>query len=107
MKRISVVVVLLALCAPMFGQGSLKTTGTTKNAKSGVADVNATRNPAQPINKEYTDSILANTTDKQFLTDIVDHLPASDRVPSPEKILGYPIGTPKKLTYTKDQHRYY
>jgi hypothetical protein len=22
-------------------------------------------------------------------------------VPSPEKILGYPIGTPNKLTYTK------
>ena len=28
-------------------------------------------------------------------------------MPSPDKILGYPIGTPKKLTYTKDQYRYY
>ena len=108
MKRISVVVVLLALCAPMFGQALSKNNAAgAKNAKTGVPDVNATRNPAQPINKEYTDSILANTTDKQFLTDIVDHLPASDKVPSPEKILGYPVGTPKKLTYTKDQHRYY
>lgn len=61
----------------------------------------------QPINAEYTKSILENTTDKQFLTEIVDHLPASATVPSPEKILGYPIGTPEKLTYTKDQYRYY
>jgi len=61
----------------------------------------------QPLNIEYTESILKNTTDKQFLTEIVDHLPASATVPSPEKILGYPIGTPERLTYTADQHRYY
>lgn len=61
----------------------------------------------QPLNVEYTESILKNTTDKQFLTELVDHLPASARVPSPEKVLGYPIGTPNKLTYVKDQHRYY
>ena len=42
-----------------------------------------------------------------FLTEIVDHLPASAKVPTPEKILGYPVGTPNKLTYTKDQYRYY
>jgi hypothetical protein len=28
-------------------------------------------------------------------------------VPSPEKILGYAVGTPNKLTYTKDLYRYY
>ncbi len=63
--------------------------------------------PSQPVDKEYTDSILKNTTEKFFLTEFVDHLPASATVPSPMKILGYPIGTPEKLTYTKDQHRYY
>ncbi len=62
---------------------------------------------SQPIDKEYTDSIIKNTTDKHFLTEIVDHLPASATVPTPAKILGYPIGTPNKLTYVKDQHRYY
>jgi hypothetical protein len=61
----------------------------------------------QPVDKEYTDSIIKNTTDKMFLTEFVDHLPASDKVPSPAKILGYPVGTPNKLTYTKDQYRYY
>ena len=63
--------------------------------------------PVQPIDAPYTESIIKNTTDKMFLTEIVDHLPASPKVPTPEKVLGYPIGTPNKLTYTKDQHRYY
>ncbi|MCI0660307.1 MAG: hypothetical protein L0220_04465, partial [Acidobacteria bacterium] len=63
--------------------------------------------PSQPVDKEYTESILKNTTEKVFLTELVDHLPASDKVPSPAKILGYPVGTPNKLTYTKDQYRYY
>jgi len=61
----------------------------------------------QPNNVAYTDSILKNTTDKAFLTELVDHLPASATVPSPDKIIGYPVGTPNKLTYTKDQYRYY
>jgi hypothetical protein len=42
-----------------------------------------------------------------FLTELVDHLPASTKVPTPAKVLGYPVGTPNKLTYTKDQYRYY
>jgi hypothetical protein len=61
----------------------------------------------QSIDKEYSDAILKNTTEKFFLTELVDHLPASDKVPSPAKVLGYPMGTPNKLTYTKDQARYY
>ena len=46
------------------------------------------------------------TTEPFFLTELVDHLPASDTVPTPEKVLGYAIGTPDKLTYTKDIYRY-
>src|SRR5436305_8101317 len=42
-----------------------------------------------------------------FLTEVVDHLPASATVPSPAKVLGYPIGTPGKLTYTADLYRYF
>jgi hypothetical protein len=66
-----------------------------------------TQAQSQPVDKDYTDSIIKNTTDKMFLTELVDHLPASDKVPTPAKILGYPMGTPNKLTYTKDQYRYY
>ena len=62
---------------------------------------------SQAMDKEYSDSIIKNTTEKFFLTELIDHLPASATVPSPAKVLGYPIGTPDKLTYTKDQYRYY
>ncbi|HEX4949717.1 MAG TPA: M14 family zinc carboxypeptidase [Blastocatellia bacterium] len=66
----------------------------------------ATSTP-QTNDQEYTAAILKNTTEKFFLTELVDHLPASDKVPNPAKILGYAIGTPNKLTYTKDMNRYY
>jgi hypothetical protein len=54
----------------------------------------------------YTAKIKEYTTEKYFLTELVDHLPASNSVPSPEKTLGYAVGTPNRLTYTKDIHRY-
>jgi len=63
--------------------------------------------PAPRNDEAYTAKIKEYTTAPYFMTELVDHLPASDSVPSPEKILGYAIGTPNKLTYTKDLHRYY
>ncbi|MGH9673173.1 MAG: M14 family zinc carboxypeptidase, partial [Bryobacteraceae bacterium] len=54
----------------------------------------------------YTAKIKEYTTEPFFLTEIVDHLPASATVPTPEKVLGYVIGTPNRLTYTKDVFRY-
>ena len=60
----------------------------------------------QVNNEEYTAKIREYTTEKFFLTELVDHLPASDKVPSPDKVIGYVIGTPDKLTYTKDVNRY-
>jgi hypothetical protein len=62
--------------------------------------------PATKNDAGYTAKILQYTTEKYFLTELVDHLPASDTVPTPEKVLGYTIGTPDKLTYTKDIYRY-
>jgi len=62
---------------------------------------------ASKINEEYSARIKEYTTEKYFLTELVDHLPASDKVPSPDKVLGYVVGTPNKLTYTKDMYRYY
>ncbi|MGZ5482235.1 MAG: M14 family zinc carboxypeptidase, partial [Pyrinomonadaceae bacterium] len=47
------------------------------------------------------------TTESYFMTELVDHLPMSETVPSPDKVLGYVVGTPNKLTYTKDVHRYF
>ncbi len=54
----------------------------------------------------YTAKIREYTTEPFFLTELVDHLPSSPRVPTPEKVLGYVVGTPNRLTYTKDIFRY-
>jgi Zinc carboxypeptidase len=65
--------------------------------------------PAPVVQKNddaYTAKIREYTTEKFFSTELVDHLPASDTVPSPDKVIGYAIGTPNKLTYTKDIYRY-
>ncbi len=67
---------------------------------------------AEPIeqhpewDQEYSAKIREFTTDPQFSTDLVDHLPASATVPSPLKVLGYVSGSPDRLTYAEDVHRY-
>src|SRR5438874_166244 len=60
-----------------------------------------------PNNAEYAAEVKKNTTESYFMTELVDHLPASDKVPSPDKVLGYAIGAPGHLTYTKDMYSYY
>jgi hypothetical protein len=63
---------------------------------------------AAPANdEEYGKKIHEFTTEPFFLTDLVDHLPASATVPSPDKILGHIAGAPDFLTYSKDIYRYY
>jgi hypothetical protein len=58
-------------------------------------------------NAAYTAKIKEYTTEPFFLTELVDHLPDSETVPSPDEILGYVIGTPNKLTYSADCARYF
>jgi hypothetical protein len=65
----------------------------------------ATTSPT--IDEGYTAKIKQFTTDPQFSTELVDHLPASATVPTPEKVLGYIAGAENHLTYTKDLYRYY
>jgi hypothetical protein len=62
---------------------------------------------AQANDEEYGKKIREFTTEKFFLTDLVDHLPASATIPSPDKILGHIVGAPDFLTYSKDIYRYY
>ncbi len=78
----------------------------SREQKEGSAVARATGTATQAINQEYTALIRSYTTEKFFLTELVDHLPASDKVPSPDEVIGYVIGTPEKLTYSKDVNRY-
>ncbi|HYG10317.1 MAG TPA: M14 family zinc carboxypeptidase, partial [Pyrinomonadaceae bacterium] len=91
---------LVFACAAML-LISLAAHAQRRAAQPPAASTATTRN-----DEAYTAKIKEYTTEKYFLTELVDHLPASDRVPTPEKVLGYVIGTPNRLTYTKDIHRY-
>lgn len=95
----------LTVCATIVASMALPATAATitggqKNSKA--------KAPAKQQNDEgYTAKIREYTTEKYFMTELVDHLPASDKVPTPEKVLGYIAGTPERLTYTKDIYRYF
>jgi hypothetical protein len=61
---------------------------------------------AQKIDEEYTRRIKEHTQDPRISTELVDHLPASDTIPSPLKFFGRIVGEPGNLTYYKDIVRY-
>ena len=60
----------------------------------------------QKVDEEYTKRIREHTTGPEFTTELVDHLPASSRVPTPLKVLGHISGEAGKLTYSADVNRY-
>lgn len=60
----------------------------------------------QPVDEGYSRQIREATTSPAFLTEFVDHLPASPSVPTPKRFLGYIAGAENHLTYAKDVHRY-
>jgi len=60
----------------------------------------------QKVDEEYTQLIREYTTEKFFLTELVDHLPASETIPTPTKILGKVIGAPDILHYTAEINKY-
>src|SRR5690348_2071152 len=79
----------------------------SKSSASTSSATNAKAAAAQPLDADYTAKIREYTTEPYLSTPLVDHLPSSTTVPSPDKILGYAIGTPNKLTHVADIHRYY
>ena len=62
---------------------------------------------AEPSDPEFAAFVKQATTRPQFLSPLVDHLPTKAGVPTPKQILGYQVGTEKKLTYTADQFRFF
>ncbi len=71
-----------------------------------ILPVAASAQSAQRIDQEYTAKIREYLQDPRISTELVDHLPASETVPTPLKHLGRIVGTPGELTYAKDIHAY-
>jgi hypothetical protein len=65
------------------------------------------RDPHQAVDQEYTKKIHDYTTDPSFLSPLIDTLPASKAVPTPEKVLGDIAGAPNMLPYAEDVYKYF
>src|SRR5439155_23675920 len=74
---------------------ALATTGLLAHPHRAIAQ---TATP-QKMDAEYTAKIKEYLTDPRITTELVDHLPASTKVPTPLKFLGRIIGTPGELTH--------
>ncbi|MEP6707305.1 MAG: M14 family zinc carboxypeptidase, partial [Pyrinomonadaceae bacterium] len=70
------------------------------------AQVKLVRDPAQPIDEEYTRKIREYTTESFFNSPLTDYLPASATVPTPKAVLGDVAGAPGKLPYSAEVYRY-
>ncbi len=64
------------------------------------------RDAKQPVDEAYTAKIKKYTTAPYFSSPLVDYLPASKTVPTPEAVLGDVAGAPGILPYSKDVYRY-
>jgi hypothetical protein len=64
------------------------------------------RDAKQPIDEAYTAKIKKYTTQPFFTSPLVDYLPASKAVPTPEAVLGDVAGAPGILPYAEDVYKY-
>ncbi|MGB7439208.1 MAG: M14 family zinc carboxypeptidase, partial [Candidatus Acidiferrum sp.] len=64
------------------------------------------RDAKQPIDEAYTAKIKKYTTEPFFLSPLVDYLPASKTIPTPEAVLGDVAGAPGILPYAEDVYKY-
>ena len=68
---------------------------------------NAQSGGDQATDADFAARVREWTTRPEFLSPLVDHLPVSDRVPSPKEILGHHAGAPRELTYYAEMLEYY
>ena len=64
------------------------------------------RDPKQPVDEAYTAKIRKYTTAPYFTSPLLDYLPASKTVPTPEAVLGDVAGAPGILPYAEDVYKY-
>ena len=95
--RLGVVWVLAAtLCLAAMGGAAWAGDGETVPA----------RDPKQAVDEAYTAKMKKYTTAPYFTSPLVDYLPASKNVPTPEVVLGDVAGAPGILPYAEDVYKY-
>src|SRR5215813_4225012 len=74
--------------------------------RAGDGETAPGRDPKQPIDDAYTAKMKKYTTAPYFTSPLVDYLPASKNVPTPEVVLGDVAGAPGILPYAEDVYKY-
>ncbi len=64
------------------------------------------RDAKQPVDEAYTKKLKEYTTEPFFTSPLVDYLPASKNVPTPQAVLGDIAGAPGKLPYSHEVYQY-
>src|ERR1700745_114912 len=64
------------------------------------------RDAKQPVDEAYTAKMKKYTTEPFFTSPLVNYLPASKNVPTPEAVLGDVAGAPGILPYSTDVYKY-
>ncbi|MEO7361272.1 MAG: M14 family zinc carboxypeptidase, partial [Gemmatimonadaceae bacterium] len=80
--------------------------GAQSGGKNDPSMARVGRNPKQPIDSAYTAKIKEYTTEKFFLSPLIDYMPASKTVPTPMATLGDIAGAKNKLPYSKEVYEY-
>src|SRR5215216_2546290 len=93
--RLSSLALACALAAPAAGTARAQSVVLTKPSQG------------QKIDEEYTKKIKEHTQDPRISTELVDYLPASDKVPTPLKVLGHIIGQPGELDNSVAINKYF
>src|ERR671912_2410612 len=61
----------------------------------------------ETFDEDFAKRVREWTTSPEFLSPLVDHLPVVKGIPTPKDVIGYHVGTPKKLTKTDAALAYY
>ncbi len=110
-RRFAVISSLVVMVGLWMGYGP-SATHLFAQSKQNKSSSKSSAPAPQKLDEEYTALIKKYISDPKLgdpriTTELVDHMPASDTVPSPLKFFGRIPGTPGELTYSKDINRYY
>src|SRR5258707_1097764 len=94
------------VCATAVGSFSLLALFSGLGTSWAADETAPARDPKQAVDEAYTAKIQKYTTAPYFTSPLVNYLPASKNVPTPEAVLGDVAGVPGVLPYAEDVYKY-
>jgi hypothetical protein len=94
------------VCRAAFGSCLLLVLFSAAGATAAGDETAPAHDPKQPVDEAYTAKIQKYTTAPYFTSPLVNYLPASKTVPTPEAVLGDVAGAPGVLPYAAEVYKY-